>query len=86
MNANIIHQLHDRLLDCHYHLCSHYAEQVALTGENTTTEDAFSAWSKWLAAEGGVPQRPLTIDESPDFLAFHERAAGAIRDVAITTH
>lgn len=83
MNESIIHQLHARLPDCHYHLCSHYAEQVTTNRMYTTTADAFSAWLKWLAAEGGVPQRPLTIDESPQFRAFHERAADAIRDVAM---
>lgn len=82
MSTALIHQLRNKLPDCFPHLCSHYAEQVAITGKNTTAEDAFSAWSKWLDAEGGVAKGPLTVDASPEFLAFHERSARAIRAVS----
>jgi len=84
MTTNSILELRERLPDCFPRLCAHYAEQAVATGKSTTAADAFSAWLKWLAADGGIPQRPLTIDESQEFLAFHERAAGAIREVAIT--
>ena len=82
MNTNLIHQLRNKLPDCFPHLCSHYADQVAVTGKNTTAEDAFSAWSRWLVVEGGVPQGPLNIDVSQEFRAFHERSARAIREVS----
>jgi hypothetical protein len=80
--SEIINQLGYRLQDCRGNLCSHYADQVIATGKNTTPEDAFSAWLKWLAAEGGKPQTPLSIDGSPEFRAFQDRAAHAIREVA----
>ena len=79
--AEIIQQLGYRLQDCRGNLCSHYADQAIATGENTTTEDAFSAWLKWLAAEGGKPVTPLSLDASPEFRAFQDRAAHAIREV-----
>lgn len=80
--AEIIKHLGYRLQSCMGNLCSHYADQVIATGTKTTAEDAFSAWSKWLAAEGGVPQAPLSIDASPAFRAGQERAAHVIREVA----
>ena len=80
--SDIIKHLGYRLRDCMGNLCSHYADQVIATGTKTTPEDAFSAWLKWLASEGGVPQTPLSIDASPAFRAGQERAAHAIREVA----
>jgi hypothetical protein len=81
---SLIGELREKLPDCFPHLCSHYANQVTITGKLTSPADAFAAWSRWLTAEGGVPERPLTMYESPEFRAFHERAALAIREVAIT--
>lgn len=82
-HPNLAHHSHRRLQDCGGHLCSHYAEQLLATGEQTTTEQAFGAWLKWVYAEGGKPQRPLLLEEaSPVFRAFHERAAIAIRETS----
>lgn len=80
--AEIIERLHRQLPDCGGNLCSHYADQLAVTGIDTTSEDAFSAWQKWLAWEGGKPEAPLTIDASPKFREFHDRSATAIRNVS----
>ena len=74
---------HLRLLlrDCGEGLCSHYADQVALTGTKTTTEDAFDAWNRWLAVGNDLPfERPFKLSDWGD--NFHERAAFAIRNVA----
>lgn len=81
--AEIIKELNARLTDCGGHLCSCYADQVAATGVNTTSENAFDAWLKWLTEEGGKPESPLTMDASPEFRAFTDRAAKAIREVAL---
>ena len=80
--SDIIKQLGYRLPGSMGNLCSHYADQVSVTGKSTTAEDAFGAWLKWLASEGGKPETPLTIDASPEFRASQEHAAHAIREVA----
>ena len=77
-----VEQLRKKLPDCYPNLCSHYAELVARSGPPATDNDAFLAWQRWLASEGGQPVRPLVIDESPEFRMFHARAAQAIREVA----
>jgi hypothetical protein len=65
---------------CGENLCSFYADQLAITGTKTTAEDALSAWSRWLDAQGGKPERPLKVSDWTN--GFHERVAAMIREVA----
>lgn len=53
-----------------------YAEQLLATGIKTTSEDAFNAWSKWLASQGGKLEQALKVSD------FDERVATVIREVA----
>lgn len=63
-------------LPCGPRLLARYAEQLALTGEKTTSEDAYDAWLLWIEDDGGEP--------SPDVTQrlFDERVAVVIREVA----
>jgi hypothetical protein len=79
-HPEIVRHLQAWLVDCGGHLCSYYADQVLDTGIRTTPEDAFAAWSRWLAAEGGTSERPLKVSDWAN--GFHDRTARAIREVA----
>ena len=57
-----------------------FADQVRLTGTDTTPDDACSAWHRWLMAAGGRSERPLQASDWKD--GHMVRFAAAIREVA----